>query len=143
MIRWRLKFFAFIPVMFILSGCTKDLKTTCCPTPMTEKTLLGAYRGGGTGESGCTWLELRPRGVYTALKMGCMGVYGEEKGSWHLVHSQIVLSASSKSGWQLPKLQQLDVRYRRGEVVLFKPKGFGVLPSNEDDYFRRQNQISN
>ena len=128
---------AFGMSLLVLVSCGTTSHRT---THSSRQPVAGHFIRGGTSEHGSTRLELQQDGSYIATQTGCMGVYGEERGSWRLVDSQISLSVTSNSGWSLPRLQQLQVQHHNGKLILVDTKdavAFRERPTDEYSYFRR------
>jgi len=128
---------AFGMSLLLLVSCSKMSHTTASSS---HHAVAGHFIRGGTSEHGSTRLELQQDGSYIAIQTGCMGVYGEERGSWRLVDSNISLSVTSNSGWSLPRLQQLQVQHHDGKLILVDTKdiaAFRERPTDEYSYFRR------
>lgn len=100
------------------------VKKASAIVPTNARSISGSYyRGDGTGYN--IHLTLKSEGSYTAEWHGCLGKYGDARGTWRLNGSRIMFSPSSETDMMQGHLRTLDVMRFEGDWVF--------LPTSKED----------
>ena len=117
-------------VALIATGCrTHDdspspVKKASVAMPADAKAVSGSYYRGDR-LSYNLHLNLNSDGSYDAECKGCLGTYGDARGTWRLDDSRITFSPSRETGMMEGRLRQLD--------ILPFNSGWVLLPTDKED----------
>ncbi len=96
--------------------------------PSSATSLVGSYyRGDGLGYN--LYLDLRADGKYNAQWKGCLGLYGEARGTWTVIDDKVVFTPRKETGMMKDHLKELHIVQHAGQTVF--------VSDLHDDYYEK------